>query len=266
MKKMKKMKKMKNYNYVSHYVVNRFLEPIMECASVSDDKDRYCTWSRLRDWKQLCMYVQRALSWHCRQQVWILSLLLSRGLHRFMQDSWAKRGSDAGKVQEARLLTDSYQTTHCVNLPSSRTNTAWSWKKKQTSVCSLCHHRAFMGWKLSPTLKSVSVYKCSRCILPLHCTLPLPLLCNRCHDPFIVRNAETCPPFIGFTQLAHPSRCSRETLTTVCFCIRSSSCALFSPGLCVHFGSLSVSGLQSLDQIHHRLRHHHLAVECGIHD
>ena len=31
----------------------------------------------------------------------------------------------------------------------------------------LCHHRAFMGWKLSPTLKSVNVDKNSRYILSL---------------------------------------------------------------------------------------------------
>ena len=28
---------------------------------------------------------------------------------------------------------------------------------------------------------------------------------------------QTCPPFLGFTQFAHPSRCSRS-LTTVCSC------------------------------------------------
>ena len=42
--------------------------------------------------------------------------------------------------------------------------------------------------------------------------------CYCCHDPFIVRSAQTCPPFTGFTQLAHPSRCSRSTLTTLCSC------------------------------------------------
>ena len=46
--------------------MNRFLEP-----SVSGDKDRFYTWSGLRDCKQLCMYVHRALSCHCRQHVWI---------------------------------------------------------------------------------------------------------------------------------------------------------------------------------------------------
>ena len=98
-----------------------------------------------------------------------------------------------------------------------------------------------------------------------HCFAPCPCFasCNCCHDPFIVRNAQTCPPFTGFTQLAHPSRCSRSTLTTVCFCIRS-SCALFSPGLCVHFGSLSFSGLQSPHQIHHRLHDLHLVVVSRI--
>ena len=60
---------MKYYDCASHYAVNRFLEPFTECASVSDDKNRYFTGSGLRDCKQLCMYVQRALSCHSRQQV-----------------------------------------------------------------------------------------------------------------------------------------------------------------------------------------------------
>ena len=58
-------------------------------------------------------------------------------------------------------------------------------------------------------------------VIALH--LALVLFCNCCHDPFIVRSAQTCPQFTGFTQFAHPSRCSRSTLTTVCFCIRCSS-------------------------------------------
>ena len=89
-----------------------------------------------------------------------------------------------------------------------------------------------------------------RCCAPCPCFAS----CTCCHDPFIVRSAQTCPPFTGFTQLAHPSRCSRSTLTTVYFCTRSSSC-VFSPGLCVHFGSAA------LHQIQHRLRHLHLVVE-----
>ena len=70
-----------------------------------------------------------------------------------------------------------------------------------------------------------------------HCVSPCPCFasCNCCHDPFIVRSAQTCPPFAGFTQLAHLSRCSRSTLTTVCFCARVS---VFTSGLCVFFGSL----------------------------
>ena len=50
-----------------------------------------------------------------------------------------------------------------------------------------------------------------------------------------MRSAQTCPPFTGFTQLAHPSRCSRSTLTTVCFCA-----LVFRD----HIASLSFSGLQ----------------------
>ena len=56
---------------VSRYVTNhhatraqpyRFLEPFTECASVSDDKDRYYTWSVLgTEGNCVCMYI-RALS------------------------------------------------------------------------------------------------------------------------------------------------------------------------------------------------------------
>ena len=57
-----------------------------------------------------------------------------------------------------------------------------------------------------------------------HCVAPCPCFAsfNCCHDPFIVRSAQTRPPFTGFTQLAHPSRCSRSTLTTEGFCARVS--------------------------------------------
>ena len=86
-------------------------------------------------------------------------------------------------------------------------------------VSALCHHRAFMS---SEVLAKFGVSQCSKfraaschCVAPCHC-FPS---CNCCHAPFIVRSAQTCPPSIGFTQLAHPSRCSRSTLTTVCFSV-----------------------------------------------
>ena len=95
---------------------------------------------------------------------------------------------------------------------------------KKTSICfpSSCHRRAFMGSKSyrQPQSWRRSLFKISRCIC--HCVAPcscfVPCNCCCCHDPFIVRSAQTCPPFTGFTQLVHPSRCSRSTLTTVCFC------------------------------------------------
>ena len=74
----------------------------------------------------------------------------------------------------------------------------------------------------------------SHCVAPRTCFAS----CNCCHDPFIVRSAQTCPSFTGFTQLAHPSRCSRSTLTTVYFCARVSG---------------FTSGLQPRHQIHHKL-------------
>ena len=59
------------------------------------------------------------------------------------------------------------------------------------------------------------------CVASCHCVAPCPCFasCNCCHDPFIVRSAQTVT---GFTQPTHPSRCSRSTLTTVCFCARVS--------------------------------------------
>ena len=128
----------------------------MECGSVFEDKNRCYTWSRLRDWRRLYKYVLCALSCHCRQQVRILPLLLSHWLPCSMQDSWAQRGRDVRRIQEAGLVTDHYQTTHCVNLSRSLTNTALSRK----SVCSLCHllalmdsksYRQFLTWRQSVT-------------------------------------------------------------------------------------------------------------------
>ena len=89
-------------------------------------------------------------------------------------------------------------------------------EKKKTSDCSLCHHGAFFG------LKAITNIEVSQCLqnFALHFAmtllLALALLCNCCHDPFIVRRAQTCPPFTGFTQLAHPSRGSRSTRLFLC--------------------------------------------------
>ena len=96
------------------------------------------------------------------------------------------------------------------------------------SICSLCH-RAFMGSEVLAKWGGQSAFtKISRCILPLLCSHCF-ASCNCCHDPLIERSAQTRPPFTGFSQLAHPSRCSRSTLTTVCFCASG-----FSGSLCSH--------------------------------
>ena len=84
--------------------------------------------------------------------------------------------------------------------------------EKKTSVCSLCHHR-FCGLKVIANF-GVGQYSKFR-VASCHCVA----LCPCCHDPFIVRSAQTCPPLNGFNQLAHSSRCSRSTLATVCFCV-----------------------------------------------
>ena len=132
-----------------------------------------------------------------------------------MQDSWAKAKGFTKLKHRTRHFCQLIlvQTVQCIEACPT---TVWSWK----SVCSLCHHRTFMGSKSYRQIQTwrQSVHKISLCIC--HCFAPCPCFasCNCCHVPFIVRCAQTCPPFTGFTQLAHRSRCSRSTLTTVCFC------------------------------------------------
>ena len=93
----------------------------------------------------------------------------------------------------------------------SGTITAWS----RQSVCSLSSSRVSGLLKVIRQVgRSVSLHEISHCVLLLLC----PCFAHCCHDPFIVRSTQTSPPFLVFTQLAHPSRCSRSTLTTVCFC------------------------------------------------
>ena len=150
-----------------------------------------------------------------------------------MQDSRAKSRNEPQKSKKTRLSTDS-----CLNNSMYKHNLVL--KKRLLSVI-IAH---LLALKSSPAsnLASVSSQK-----FALHFTIALHLAtcfasCNCCHDPFIVRSAQTRPPFTGFTQLAHPSRCSRSTLTTVCFCARA------SPRV-----SVFTSGLQPRHQIHHRL-------------
>ena len=129
--------------------------------------------------------------------MWILALLLSRGLHLQCKTRELNRGRIHKKTQTIRC-----------------TNTTLILK---TSVCSdiIAH---------SGALKVIASFGASQftnfrvaCAIALHLALPLICNCYCCHDPFIVRNAQTCPPSTGFTQLSHPSRCSRSTLTTVLF-------------------------------------------------
>ena len=94
--------------------------------------------------------------------------------------------------------------------------------KKTTSICSpsSCHRRAFVGSE-SYRPPKLGVSHCSNFRVAFcHCVAPCsgfaPCNCCCCHDPFIVRNAQTCPPFV-FSQLVHPSRRSRSSLTTVLF-------------------------------------------------
>ena len=120
----------------------------------------------------------------------------------------------------------------------------------KASAISLCHPRHWALKVIRQELRSVSLHEISHCLLLLLCrsSAYCPSFTHCCHDPFIVRSTQTCPPFHGFIQLAHPSRCSRSTLTTVSFCF----CA-----------SVSESAASAPDPSSARFLH--LAVECGIH-
>ena len=109
------------------------------------------------------------------------------------------------------------------------------------SALSSCHHRASVG---SEVFAKFGVSQCSQNFalhhaFALHLAIAL-LLCKCCHDPFIVRSAQTCPPFTGFH-----SACTFVSMLT----INADNC-LF---LCSCFSQVSVftSGLQT--QIHHSL-------------
>ena len=105
---------------------------------------------------------------------------------------------------------------------------------------------------------SSSLHEISHCLLLLLCSC----FAHCCHDPFIVRSTQTGPPFLGFTQIAHPSRCSRSTLTTVCFSSCSCSCFCSCFCFCLCFCFCFCAGVS---EIHHRLTSLHLEVECEIH-
>ena len=152
---------------------------------------------------------------------------------RFVSKTRKKRKTKKQRKHVCKLIL--VKKIQCQLAKLSCANTAWSSK----NVCSLCHRRASVGSKSYRQVRRQSVFEKFRfayctCCAPCHCFAS----CHRCHDSFIVRSAQTRPPFTGFTQLAHPSRCSRSTLTTVCYCARVS---VITSGLCVYIGSATPS-------------------------
>ena len=121
----------------------------------------------------------------------------------------------------------------------------------KASVCSLssCHHRAFMGSKSSrqPQTWRQSVHKfraaSCHCFASCHCSAS----CHCCHDPFIVRSAQTRLPFTGFTQLCTSVSTFTINVDNCLFVCCRFPCTFF-------LWSVLVSpGLQPHHQIHHRL-------------
>ena len=185
------------------------------------------------DWRQLCMYVHRALSCHCQQQMWISTLLLSRGLQLWCETREQNVEVSFNKeTKKARLPTDSClndskhpRLVNCISTnPECRCDHRWLVYNyslvliPRVSALSVIA-RSWALFKSSRHVRRQSVFTKFRsaywhCFAPCHCFAS----CHCCHDPFIVRSAQTRPRFADFTQPAHPSRCSRSTLTIVCFC------------------------------------------------
>ena len=179
---------------------------------------------------------------HCRQQVWIFTLLLSRGLQLF-----ARLVSKSERIHKTQTQNSSVlPTDSCPNNSMHRgvyKHNLGPEKKKSALSVTIAHL-----WALNVTASfklGVSQFTNFR-VAFCHCFAPCPCSasCTCCHDPFVVRSAQTCPPFTGFTLLAHPSRCSRSTLTTVCFCV-----LVFRD----HVESLCLFQAAVLHQIHQRL-------------
>ena len=135
------------------------------------------------------------------------------------------------------------------------------------SLFSLCHPHSSLGsWlgsqSYSPN-RAISQYSRNFVLLVALALLLALALCfcfaNCCHGPFIVRSASNFSTFPSvFTQFVHPSRCSRSTLTTVCFCFCfsvSDSAASAPHPSSAHIGfAVFYIGVVTLHQIHHRLR------------
>ena len=99
---------------------------------------------------------------------------------------------------------------------ASQTRKYHSRKKLRKHVCQLilvCTTQSVQAGSMTIQSDFASLVALA---LSLLCSLTL--LCSLLSGSFTVKSTQTCPPFIGLTQLAHPSRCSRSTLTTVCFC------------------------------------------------
>ena len=97
----------------------------------------------------------------------------------------------------------------------------------------------------------------------LHFTIALHLalaeLCKCCHVPFIVRSAQTCPPFNGFTQLPPVSMFTINVDDCLCLCSCFPVITLCSYRFRPHwFCSPITRSFISFITLH-------LAVECGIH-
>ena len=118
----------------------------------------------------LCMYVQC----HCRQQVWILTLLLSRGLPHKCKTRELHRG----RIHKTL-------TIQCTNITLVLKKSALSLSPSRISGLCVSH---------------CSKFRAAFCHCFAPCSCPVSCNCYCCHDPFIVRSAQTCPPFTGFTQ------------------------------------------------------------------
>ena len=197
-----------------------FLEPLRSvrtCECLSEDKNRYYTWSGL------CTEGKCAFMYCLHDRVIVFNMsefehTSSRTSFTFsMQDSRVKRGSTTGrKTLQARLPADSglHNSTfpslvNCIlTIPlcqsdhhGSYTSTACS----RQSVCSLFHPCASLVISSPLGVRQFKKFRIACCFCFAHCFARCSLLCSLlscfahcCHDPFAVGSASNLSTVPGF--------------------------------------------------------------------
>ena len=167
------------------YALDRFLESITKYASVQEHILHLITTER----RKTTVY----LSCHYRQQMWITTPLLSRGMKFMMQDSWAKCGSVVRQRNWRSTSVNWFSSKQFKASKLDRLHLDQSRESKRSPVfrhtitisCWYQQYLLFLSsrvhglhWKFSRSAASVSVHKIRAAYC--HCFAS----CHCCHDGF----------------------------------------------------------------------------------